>query len=159
PAKATVRALANGGKAYAIYVNGGTQAEVVLELPAGQYEAEWIDTKTARAERTETFRHGGGTRALASPAYSHDIAFRIVRQDADAITDSAATYFPPPESQGGWRKLEKPEDIRRLGGMDPEKLTGLKQWLLDSDNRDFAAVVTRHGYIVLEVERGNSAKT
>jgi CubicO group peptidase (beta-lactamase class C family) len=31
--------------------------------------------------------------------------------------------------------------------------------LLKSDNRDFAAVVIRHGWIVLEVERGNSAKT
>ena len=71
----------------------------------------------------------------------------------------AETYFPPPESQGGWRKLETPDEIRRLGGMDPDKLAGLKQWLLDSDKRTFAAVVIRHGYIVLEVERGNSAKT
>jgi CubicO group peptidase (beta-lactamase class C family) len=68
-------------------------------------------------------------------------------------------YFPPPESQGGWRKLDKPEDIRRLGGMDPEKVAGLKQWLLDSDKRNFAAVVIRHGYVVLEIERGNSAAT
>jgi CubicO group peptidase (beta-lactamase class C family) len=71
----------------------------------------------------------------------------------------AQSYFPPPESQGGWRKLETPDDVRRLGGMDPEKLTQLKQWLLDSDDRTFAADVIRHGYVVLEVERGNSAKT
>ena len=68
-------------------------------------------------------------------------------------------YFPPPESQGGWRKLDKPEDIRRTAGMDPAKLEELKQWLLQSDERDFAAVVIRRGHIVLEVERGNSAKT
>jgi CubicO group peptidase (beta-lactamase class C family) len=43
--------------------------------------------------------------------------------------------------------------------MDPEKLEELKQWLLKSDNRDFAAVVVRRGHIVLEVERGNSAST
>ena len=73
--------------------------------------------------------------------------------------DASAHHFPPPESQGGWRKLEKPEDIRRLAGADPDKLAGLKQWLLDSDGRDFAAVVIRRGYIALEVERGNSAKT
>src|SRR6266699_6465094 len=71
----------------------------------------------------------------------------------------ASGYFPPPESQGGWRKLETPEDILRLAGVDPDKRAGLKQWLLDSDKRDFAAVVIRHGYTVLEVERGNSAKT
>jgi CubicO group peptidase (beta-lactamase class C family) len=43
--------------------------------------------------------------------------------------------------------------------MDPEKLAGLKQWLLDSDDRGFAAVVIRGGHIVLEVERENSART
>lgn len=68
-------------------------------------------------------------------------------------------YFPPPESQGGWRKLEEPEPIRRLAGMDPARLEDLRQWLLQSDQRGFAAVVIRRGYIVLEVERGNSAKT
>ena len=68
-------------------------------------------------------------------------------------------YFPPPESDGGWRRLEKPEDIRRMAGMDPHKLDDLREWLIQSDNRTFAAVVVRHGWIVLEVERGNSAKT
>lgn len=68
-------------------------------------------------------------------------------------------YFPPPESKGSWRKLDSPDDIRTLAGMDPEKLAGLKKWLMDSDKRGFAAVVIRRGYIVLEVERGNSAKT
>lgn len=69
------------------------------------------------------------------------------------------SYFPPPESQGGWRTLNNPEDIRRLGGMDVGKLKELREWLLKSDKRNFAAVVIRHGYVVLEVERGNSAKT
>ena len=72
---------------------------------------------------------------------------------------SVSGYFPRPESKGGWRKLEEPNDIRRVTGMDPEKLAGLKRWLLASDDRPFAAVVIRNGYIVLEVERGNSAKT
>jgi CubicO group peptidase (beta-lactamase class C family) len=39
-----------------------------------------------------------------------------------------------------------------------KKLEALKQWLLKSDDRSFAADVIRHGYIVLEVERGNSAE-
>src|SRR5262245_11914490 len=68
-------------------------------------------------------------------------------------------YFPLPESQGGWRKLEQSEEIRTVAGMDPAKLDALKVWLLESDDRNFAAVVIRRGYIVLEVERGNSAKT
>ncbi|MEZ5329910.1 MAG: serine hydrolase [Verrucomicrobiales bacterium] len=67
-------------------------------------------------------------------------------------------YFPQPESQGGWRKLDNAGDIRRLGGMEPQKLDALREWLLQSDNRNFAATVIRNGWIVLEVERGNSAK-
>ncbi|HOW73522.1 MAG TPA: serine hydrolase domain-containing protein [Phycisphaerae bacterium] len=35
----------------------------------------------------------------------------------------------------------------------------LRKWLLHRDDRGFAAVVVRRGYIVLEVERGNGAKT
>jgi len=69
------------------------------------------------------------------------------------------SYFPPPESQGGWRKLEQAGDLQSLAGMVPDRLAELKQWLLASDDRNFAAVVIRHGYIVLEVERGRSAQT
>jgi CubicO group peptidase (beta-lactamase class C family) len=79
---------------------------------------------------------------------------------APAIVTSAEDgYFPPPESTGGWRTLDDRDAVRRVGGMDPVKLDALKEWLLKSDNRNFAADVIRHGYIVLEVERGNSAKT
>lgn len=66
-------------------------------------------------------------------------------------------YFPPPESQGGWRKLQDRAQIRELTGMDPVKLENLRKWLRESDNRNFAAIVIRRGYIVLEEERGNSA--
>jgi CubicO group peptidase (beta-lactamase class C family) len=76
-----------------------------------------------------------------------------------APADEAEDYFPPPESQGGWRKLEDPAAVRTLAGMDPEKLAELEKWLLASDERGFAAVVIRRGYIALEVERRNSSKT
>jgi CubicO group peptidase (beta-lactamase class C family) len=78
---------------------------------------------------------------------------------AGELKDYGKEYFPPPESQGGWRRLEEPREIERVGRADPEKLAALKEWLLNSDDRDFAAVVVRNGYIVLEVERGNSSKT
>lgn len=89
------------------------------------------------------------------------------RRAADALAIPATSkfdtnahhYFPPPESQGGWRKLDNPVEVRRVAGLDPDKLAALRQWLLDSDKRDFAAVVIRRGCIVLEVERGNSART
>lgn len=78
---------------------------------------------------------------------------------APSVATSSEDYFPPPESQGGWRVLDKPDAIRQMAGMDPDQLAALKEWLLKSDGRPFAADVIRRGYIVLEVERGNSAKT
>jgi CubicO group peptidase (beta-lactamase class C family) len=73
--------------------------------------------------------------------------------------EDETAYTPPPESKGGWHTLAQPDDIRNRAGMDPEKLAALKQWLLDSDQRPFAAIVIRHGYIVLQVERKKSAAT
>jgi len=74
-------------------------------------------------------------------------------------TAKNTAYFPPPESKGGWRKLTDPDELRQRAEVDPKKLDELRKWLLTSDKRNFAAVVIRHGYIVLEVERGNSAVT
>ncbi len=111
--------------------------------------------------------HDDGTPPLAAyrrgvVRVSREAQVRSVRVRASEETPHGVTtnaYFPPPESQGGWRTLDKPEDIRKTAGVDPAKLDELKQWLLQSDKRNFAAVVIRRGYVVLEVERGNSAKT
>lgn len=84
------------------------------------------------------------------------VALAIVLLRADFLE---AAYFPPSESQGGWRQLDDDTEIRNTAEMDPKKLKELERWLLQSDDRDFAAVVIRRGHIVLEVERGNSAKT
>jgi Cellulase (glycosyl hydrolase family 5) len=76
-AKTTVRALAEHGKAYAVYVKGGVRAELSLELPRGVYKAEWVNTKTGAVDKAEDFDHAGGVRTLVSPAYDEDIALRI----------------------------------------------------------------------------------
>ncbi len=93
PDGAAVRVLAAEGKEYALYLDhargrrGQTPryvvdstphtAPLVLELPAGRYLAEWIDTKTGRTARREDFAHPGGPRTLVSPEYSEDIALRV----------------------------------------------------------------------------------
>ena len=66
-------------------------------------------------------------------------------------TSPAETYYPPPESQGGWRCLESDEDVRSIGGMDPEQLDRVFEgqvhlWGGDS----WAIVVVRYGYLVRE---------
>ena len=75
----TVRALVEEGKAYAIYVHGRSPAEVTIDLPAGRYRAEWINTKTGGTDRREDFQHAGGARTIVSPAYSEDVALRVTR--------------------------------------------------------------------------------
>ncbi len=100
PEGASVRALA-GDSQYAVYVHHGRivkgakpayqvdgaeqEIRLALELPAGQYRSDWIDTKTGAAVRTETFRHSGGAKSLASPRYREDIALRLERQAGRGI--------------------------------------------------------------------------
>lgn len=79
PAGATARVLSNPGKAYAIHVNGGTHATLTLDLPAGRYHAEWIDTHTGAVVKKEDLMHTEGGVKAASPDYVEDTAVRIVR--------------------------------------------------------------------------------
>jgi hypothetical protein len=78
-ARATARALVEPGKTYAVYVRGGSRAELALDLPAGPYRAEWVDTKTGRTAKAEDFEHGGGQHLLLAPEYAEDIALRVRR--------------------------------------------------------------------------------
>ena len=48
-----------------------------LNLPAGRYEAEWMNTKTGEIERRDKLRHGGGSWTVISPAFREDIALAI----------------------------------------------------------------------------------
>jgi hypothetical protein len=75
--EARAGAMAEAGRAYAIYINGGSEATLTVELPAGNYKAQWINTKTGKIDKEETFEHTGGNRTLVSPQYVDDIALRI----------------------------------------------------------------------------------
>jgi hypothetical protein len=77
PAGGTARALVQPGKAMAIYIRGGGPSTVLsVELPAGTWTAEWIDTKTGAVART-VMAAGGSIRALEAPVYETDIALRL----------------------------------------------------------------------------------
>ncbi len=78
PDKATARALAEKGRAYAVYINGGRKADLVLDLPKGKYKAEWVNTKTGKIDKKRMFDHRGGKRTMKSPPYEDDIALRIL---------------------------------------------------------------------------------
>ena len=95
----TVRALVEEGRQYAIYVAFAdtgrgrgdrlrTQATttlperrvgVAVTLPAGRYDATWVSPLTGQFTARESFTHAGGARTLQSPAFTADVALRIVR--------------------------------------------------------------------------------
>jgi len=94
PGGAQARALAKEGESYAIYLSGGSQGDLVVEIPAGTYRAEWVNTKTGAIDRSEELVHGGGPRTLSSPAYSEDVALRILAAGAGNLSPGATISDP-----------------------------------------------------------------
>lgn len=69
--------LAEAGKQYAIYVFGGTQANLQLQLPKGRYNVEWFNTLTGVYGSGTTLKHKGGAAVITSPTYTEDVAVKI----------------------------------------------------------------------------------
>jgi hypothetical protein len=89
------RALTQRGKEYAVYVHvpppqkakdealrqyseKSLAAELVLDLPAGRYQAEWWDTKSGQVSAGGEFSHAGGDKVLQTPSFTEDVALRLV---------------------------------------------------------------------------------
>jgi hypothetical protein len=93
PDGTSVRALAETGAQYAVYVHHGRivkggkpryqvdaaprSTPLTLALAEGNYRAEWIDPKTGKVYPAGRFRHDAGERRFTSPVYTEDIALRI----------------------------------------------------------------------------------
>ncbi|RYD34709.1 MAG: hypothetical protein EOP87_08700 [Verrucomicrobiaceae bacterium] len=66
------------GVAYGVYLAGGTQADLTLNLPAGTYSGRWIDPRSGVVTQTvQEFAHGGGARTLPSPGYAEDVVLGL----------------------------------------------------------------------------------
>jgi len=64
-------------------------------------------------------------------------------------TARAADYFPPPDSEGGWRTLKDAAQIRDLAGMDLRRLDQAYD-LTQRCTQNGGLIVVRHGYLVYE---------
>jgi len=60
------------------------------------------------------------------------------------------SYYPSPESAGGWRRCKNNEEVRRLSVMDPEKLDQVGRMTTAFYGGPWAFVVVRNGYLVRE---------
>lgn len=90
------RGISQTGKQYSLYVHhsryisktdtsayevasGRYSETLTLNLPAGDYQVDWIDPATGSLLRAEKIAHSGGNRSFATPTYTVDIALRIKR--------------------------------------------------------------------------------
>ncbi|MGH9627174.1 MAG: serine hydrolase domain-containing protein, partial [Bryobacteraceae bacterium] len=83
--------------------------------------------------------------AATSGCATVGISRRAVLFGALASSISAeAAYYPPPDSRGGWRRLEAAAEIRKAAGLNPE---GLDRAF------EYAKTTTKHGGLLV-VRRG-----
>jgi hypothetical protein len=76
--KNKVIVLSERGKQYAIYWMGGKQLTIEVNLPTGDYAAEWIDPLTGEIVKKSTYGvHSKGLVKIESPKYTEDIALRL----------------------------------------------------------------------------------
>lgn len=61
----------------------------------------------------------------------------------------SADYFPPPDSRGGWRTLKDAASIRRVAGMDLDRLERAFEFTRRC-TQNGGLLVVRHGYLVFE---------
>jgi CubicO group peptidase (beta-lactamase class C family) len=64
-------------------------------------------------------------------------------------SSSADEYFPPPDSDGGWRTLTDAKQIRDLAGLDVGQLQAAYE-ICERGTQNGGLLVVRHGYLVFE---------
>ena len=78
--------LAEPNKAYAVYVAPAGEKpasrEVVISLnvPEGNYRAEWLNSMTGKVEKRETVKSANGSVVITSPTHQEDIALKLVKK-------------------------------------------------------------------------------
>lgn len=90
----SIRLLAEPGRQYAAYIHhsappawkdkkkantGAFVADLTIDVPGGEFRAEWFEPATGEALGANDIRHAGGPLALSTPRHAQDIALRLVR--------------------------------------------------------------------------------
>jgi len=92
---------------------------------------------------------------MKSPLFSRFLCAALsVALGASAF---AADYFPPPDSEGGWRALKTPEETRAKAGMDSATLNAAYE-ICERSTQNGGLAVVRHGYLVFEKYFGRASR-
>ncbi len=68
---------------------------------------------------------------------------------ASFTISSAADYYPPPDSQKGWRSITDPGQIQKTAGIDTRKLDETFEYIQQTSQHG-GLLVVRRGYLVYE---------
>jgi hypothetical protein len=95
PPGASVHALVKTGEAYLIYVRtslgdwkkkperktrfNAQELSLKLNLPAGHFVADWLNTKNCASIERNSLGHPGGEATLVAPAFEEDVALLVTR--------------------------------------------------------------------------------
>lgn len=71
--------LKNKAKDLSVQLKSNVKAVVTLDLPAGEYEAEWVDPLTGETRERTKWQQPADHHELTTPVFDIDIALRIVR--------------------------------------------------------------------------------
>lgn len=75
-----------------------------------------------------------------------------------AVTlEAAPDYFPPPDSEGGWREARTAKEVRELAGMDLSKLEPAYE-ITQRSTQNGGLLVVRNGYLVFEKYFGRASR-
>ncbi len=78
PDGATAQMLAEPGRAYAVYLRcKGASVAFEIELPTGDYRAEWIDPASGETVASSSFHHNGGSKKLETASAAGEFAIRL----------------------------------------------------------------------------------
>jgi hypothetical protein len=76
---AFVQGMGNGKGQYALYAEGIKGFALVLELPAGDYEVEWMHPVTGQ-KTAASFTHAGGEKVITAPVGLLEAALKISKK-------------------------------------------------------------------------------
>ncbi len=153
-----------------LYFPTGEPATVRMDkISGGKVRAWWFDPREGKATEIGVFPNSG-TKQFIPPSNGQDNDWVLVVDDAArnfpppgtreqgkespasgraADFEPALDYFPPPDSQGGWRTLSRAEEIRRVAGMDVKKLDEAFD-VAKASTKNGGLLVVRHGWLVYE---------
>ncbi len=75
----TPHSLSSAHGIYAMYLDGKGPSHIVLHLPKGAYQVEWLDTVSGKTQNVTKLQSDGTESALDTPAFENGIALRLTR--------------------------------------------------------------------------------